>query len=73
MVRRLLFTSVALAPVVILVHYLFHPSETVDFVLAAAADPARVADRRGDRARGGAHGAGDRRLPERDLRERAWS
>src|SRR5512134_3261918 len=37
MVRRLLFTSVALAPVVILVHYLFHPSETVDFVLAAAA------------------------------------
>src|SRR5512134_394426 len=36
MVRRLLFTSVALAPVVILVHYLFHPSETVEFVLAAA-------------------------------------
>src|ERR671911_1649587 len=37
MVRRILFTSVALAPVVVLVHYLFHPSETVDFVLAAAA------------------------------------
>jgi Ca2+:H+ antiporter len=37
MVRRLLFTSVALAPIVVLIHYLFHPAETVDFVLAAAA------------------------------------
>ena len=37
MVRRILFTSVALAPVVVLVHYVFHPAETVDFVLAAAA------------------------------------
>ena len=37
MVRRVLFASVALAPIVILIHYLFHPSETVDFVLAAAA------------------------------------
>jgi Ca2+:H+ antiporter len=37
MVRRILFTSVALAPIVILVHYLFHPTETLDFVLAAAA------------------------------------
>ncbi len=37
MVRRILFASVALAPVVVLVHYLFHPVETVDFVLAAAA------------------------------------
>jgi Ca2+:H+ antiporter len=37
MVRRILFTSVALAPVVVLIHYLFHPAETVDFVLAAAA------------------------------------
>jgi Ca2+:H+ antiporter len=37
MVRRILFTSVAFAPLVILVHYVFHPSETVDFVLAAAA------------------------------------
>jgi Ca2+:H+ antiporter len=36
-VRRLLFASVALAPVVVLVHYLIHPSETVDFALAAAA------------------------------------
>jgi hypothetical protein len=34
-VRRALFASVALAPVVILVHYLFHPAETVDFALAA--------------------------------------
>ena len=37
MVRRLLFTSVALAPLVILIHYVFHPPETVEFVLAAAA------------------------------------
>ncbi len=37
MVRRLLFGSVALAPVVVLVHYLVHPSQTVDFALAAAA------------------------------------
>jgi Ca2+:H+ antiporter len=36
-VRRALFASVAFAPVVILVHYLFHPAETVDFALAAAA------------------------------------
>ena len=35
MVRRVLFISVGLAPVVILVHYLFHPTETLDFVLAA--------------------------------------
>lgn len=37
MVRRLLFGSVALAPVVILVHYVLHPPETVEFALAAAA------------------------------------
>ena len=37
MVRRILFTLVGLAPVVILVHYVFHPSQTLDFVLAAAA------------------------------------
>ena len=37
MVRRVLFTSVALAPIVVLIHYLFHPSATVDFVLAATA------------------------------------
>jgi len=36
-VRRLLFASVALAPLVILVHYVFHPTETLEFVLAAAA------------------------------------
>jgi len=36
-VRRFLFGSVALAPVVVLVHYVIHPSETVDFALAAAA------------------------------------
>ena len=37
MVRRILFTSVAFAPLVILVHYAFHPAKTLDFVLAAAA------------------------------------
>jgi Ca2+:H+ antiporter len=36
-VRRILFTSVALAPIVILIHYVFHPGGVVDFVLAAAA------------------------------------
>ena len=42
------------------------------FVLACAcAHPARVADRRGDRARGRAHRPRHRRLPERELRQRA--
>jgi Ca2+:H+ antiporter len=35
--RRILFGSLALAPLTILLHYAAHPSETVDFVLAAAA------------------------------------
>jgi Ca2+:H+ antiporter len=34
--RRLLFGSLALAPLTILLHYATHPSATVDFVLAAA-------------------------------------
>ena len=37
MVRRILFTSVALAPLVILIHYAVHPGATADFVLASAA------------------------------------
>ena len=37
MVRRLLFASVGLAPLVIGIHYVFHPPETLEFVLAAAA------------------------------------
>ncbi len=37
MVRRILFTSVAFAPIVVLIHYVFHPTETVEFALAAAA------------------------------------
>jgi len=37
MVRRFLFTSVGFAPIVVLIHYAFHPAETVEFVLAAAA------------------------------------
>ena len=37
MVRRILFTSVALAPLVILVHYTLDLDETTDFILSAAA------------------------------------
>ncbi len=37
MVRRLLFASVGLAPLVVGIHYIFHPAETLEFVLAAAA------------------------------------
>jgi Ca2+:H+ antiporter len=36
-VRRALFTSVALAPVVILLHYTLHLDETLEFVLSAIA------------------------------------
>jgi Ca2+:H+ antiporter len=34
--RRILFGSLALAPLTILLHYTAHPSKTLDFVLAAA-------------------------------------
>ncbi|MEJ7791182.1 MAG: calcium/proton exchanger [Gaiellaceae bacterium] len=37
MVRRILFTSVALAPLVILLHYVLELDETVEFILSAAA------------------------------------
>jgi Ca2+:H+ antiporter len=37
MARRLLWSSLALAPLVILLHYGFHPGANVDFVLAAIA------------------------------------
>ena len=37
MARRILWGSVALAPVTIFVHYAFHPGEVVEFVLAAIA------------------------------------
>jgi len=37
MVRRILFTSVGLAPVVILLHYVLDLDETVEFILSAAA------------------------------------
>src|ERR671917_382460 len=37
MARRVLWSSLALAPIVILVHYAFHPGGTIDFALAAAA------------------------------------
>jgi len=36
-VRRILFTSVALAPLVILLHYVLELDETVEFILSAAA------------------------------------
>ena len=35
MIRRALFASLALAPITIALHYVAHPSETVEFVLAA--------------------------------------
>ena len=35
MIRRALFASLALAPITITLHYAVHPSETVEFVLAA--------------------------------------
>ncbi len=35
MIRRALFASLALAPLTIALHYVAHPSETVEFVLAA--------------------------------------
>ena len=35
MVRKALFASLALAPITIALHYLVHPAETVEFVLAA--------------------------------------
>ena len=35
MVRKALLASLALAPITIGLHYLAHPSETVEFVLAA--------------------------------------
>ena len=35
MVRRALFASLALAPVTVVLHYLVHPPETAEFVLAA--------------------------------------
>ncbi|MBA2476894.1 MAG: calcium/proton exchanger [Actinobacteria bacterium] len=37
MLRRILWTSLALAPLAILVHYLLHPDPNVDFVLSAGA------------------------------------
>ncbi|MDQ3067582.1 MAG: calcium/proton exchanger [Actinomycetota bacterium] len=37
MVRRALFTSVGLAPLVVVLHYALHLDETVEFVLSAAA------------------------------------
>ena len=37
MLRRFLFTSLLLAPVVIVLHYTVHPDEMVEFVLAAVA------------------------------------
>ena len=37
MVRRILFGTLALAPIVIALHYLVHPPETLEFVIAALA------------------------------------
>src|SRR4051812_25494041 len=35
--RRILWASLALAPATLLIHYLFHPGDTADFVLSAIA------------------------------------
>ncbi len=35
MVRKILFASLALAPITVVLHYLVHPPETAEFVLAA--------------------------------------
>ena len=37
MVRRILFASLALAPVVVALHFLVHPPETLEFILSALA------------------------------------
>jgi Ca2+:H+ antiporter len=37
MVRRVLFASLALAPLVIASHYIFHPNHTVEFLISALA------------------------------------
>jgi Ca2+:H+ antiporter len=36
-IRRILFGALALAPIVVVVHYLVHPPETVEFIFAALA------------------------------------
>jgi Ca2+:H+ antiporter len=36
-IRRILFATLALAPIVIAVHYLVHPPETLEFIIAALA------------------------------------
>ena len=59
MARRILWGTLVLTPVAILARFVFDLDETVLFILAAArADPARLADRRGDRARSRAHRPG---------------
>ena len=70
--RRILWASLGLTPVVLAVHYFTDAAEVAR--LRARGDrarSARVADRRGDRARRRAHRAGHQRLPQRELRQRA--
>ena len=68
----ILWASLALTPIAIIARYGFHLDATASFVLAAArADPARLVDRRGDRERLPAHRTGNRRLSERQLRQRS--
>ena len=72
MARNLLWASLALAPVVFLLNWVVGAGDVVLFVARRVrAHSARLADRRGDRARRRAHRAGNRRVPQRDLRQRA--
>ena len=58
MIRRALFVGLLLGPLTIVLHYATDLGATAEFVLAAAvAHPARLADRRGHRARRRAHRA----------------
>ena len=55
--RKLLWASLALAPITILLRFVFDAGDTALFVARRGRTrPARVVDRRGDRARGRAHG-----------------
>ena len=72
MARKLLWASLALAPVTILVDKLTGAGDVTLFVLAALSlIPLAWLIGEVDRARGGAHRPGHRRLPQRELRERA--
>ena len=72
MARRLLWASLALAPITILIDARCAPEQDAPLrARSLRADPARVVDRRSDRAGRRAHGPAHRRSPQRELRQRA--